>query len=527
MTETVRVFTGERILALDGSEPEAFATRGEWIVATGSRADVLDRFRGVDRVDLDGALVVPGFNDAHCHPSQAALARVRVDLTGVTEPLEIHARLRARAAATPAGEWVVGHALDEHRVGSLDRHFLDEVSREHPIVLVQYTFHRALVNSRALDLLGYRAAEDAPPGGQLLTDDRGDPDGWLIERAWLDPWLPGTGRTSITPEGEQAAQLAALAEVDTELHATGITSYCDAIVTPAERRMYRAAAERGALTPRVAMLLWHSYFDPTEEVPVAAAEDRLRHAGVKLMLDGALSGGTCLCQEPYASATGTGNGLQIVDDEYFADTVRRVHAAGQRAAVHANGDLAISKVLDAVEALPPSATAVNHRIEHCSITDTALLDRIRRAGVTPVPFGAFVALYGEKIAGFYGDERAARACGHRSMLDAGLAVAGSSDYPIVPIDPLLAVQSMVTRRTGSGRVIGDAQRLSVPEALSVYATGSAHATGEAGVKGTLAEGKLADFVVLERDLTSVDPAEIAGVRPLSTWVGAEQVWTAT
>ncbi|SFA84352.1 hypothetical protein SAMN05216266_101792 [Amycolatopsis marina] len=523
----VRVFTGRRILALDGTEPEAFATRGEWIVATGSRADLLAGFPDGERIDLDGALVVPGFNDAHCHPSQAALARIRADLTTAQGPDDVREALRARASAVPEGEWVVGQAFDAHRtgMGEVDRAFLDEVSREHPVVVVHYTFHKAVVNSRALEILGYRCAEDAPYGGQLLTDVDGELNGWLIERAWLDPWLPGVGRASIVPAGQESAQVAALAEVNKELHAVGITSYCDAIVTPAEQAMYAAALDRGMLTPRVAMLLWHSYFDENSWASSARPVDRLRLAGVKLMLDGALSGGTCLCQQSYASATGRDNGLQIVSDEDFTDTVRRVHEVGARVAVHANGDLAISKVLDAVESLPAHEKPVNHRIEHCSIVDDRIIDRLVAAGITPVPFGAFIHCYGEAIEAFYGAQRAERACAHRTMLDAGLTVAGSSDFPIVAIDPLLAVQSMVTRRSRGGGVFGASQRVSVIEALGVYTHGSAHATGEAATKGRLVPGQLADFVALDQDLTAIDPGELSDVAVRSTWVGAECVWS--
>lgn len=524
--DPVRVFTGPRVLALDGSEPEALATRGEWIVATGTRTELADRFPAAERVDLDGALVVPGFNDAHCHPSQVALAKVRVDLAQFDGRDAVCAALRARAAVTPPGEWVAGQGLDEHRAGGLDRHVLDAVSREHPIVVVHYSLHRAVVNTRGLERLGYRRAADAPSGGALGADADGVLDGRLIERAWLDGWLPGAGNDSVMPEPEQSAALAALTEVNEQVHATGITSYCDAIVTPTERRMYQAAAARGALTPRVGMLVWHSYFDPDEWLrgPSDTDDLRLRLAGVKLMLDGALSGGTCLCLQSYASPAGRDNGLQVLSDREFADAVRAAHAAGARVAVHANGDLAVTKVLDVLEALPARQDPINHRIEHCSIVDEQLIRRIRDAGVTPVPFGAFIARYGDTLTELYGRSRAERACAHRSLREAGLVVAGSSDYPVTPIDPLLAVQSMVTRQSPSGRVLGAAQRLTVREALAVYTAGSAHATGEAARKGVLAPGQLADFTVLDRDLTAIPQEEISTVRPSSTWVGARQVY---
>ncbi|GAA5136021.1 amidohydrolase [Pseudonocardia adelaidensis] len=519
----MKVFTGPRVVSLgEGPEPEAFAVDGERVVAVGTRAQLRERCPGAEWVDLDGALVVPGFNDAHCHPSQAALARVRVDLSAAADRAAVRDALRARAAATPPGEWVVGQPLNEREVAGVDRDLLDTVSTEHPVVIVQYTFHRAVANSRGLELLGYRTPADAPPGGELTVGADGRLDGWMYERAWLDPWLPGPHRASIAPGGEEPAQVAALREVNTELHRVGVTSYCDAIVTPLEQRMYAAARAAGQLTPRVSMLLWHRYFDagawPAEQ-PDAA---HLQLAGVKLMLDGAFSGGTCLCRDPYASATGGDNGLQVLGDAEFADAVRAVNAAGVRVAVHANGDLAIAKVLDVYEALPGRR---GHRIEHCSLVDEELVARIAGAGVVPVPFGPFIALFGEAVHGFYG-ERVEMACAHRSFLDAGVPVGGSSDFPIVPIDPLLALQGLVTRRTASGLVVGPGQRLGVLDALAVYTAGSAHATGDDADRGRLTPGRLADFVVLDADLTAVAPDEIASVPVRSTWVGGSCVWSA-
>ncbi|WP_298255201.1 amidohydrolase [uncultured Arthrobacter sp.] len=525
----VRIFTAERIIALDGTEPEAFAVRDGWIAATGTLALLEEQYPDAEQIRLHGALVVPGFNDAHCHVSQAALARARLDLTEVDHPDDLRRTVTARAATVPDGAWVIGHALDDRRLTAdvVNRAFLDSISGDRPILLIQYSFHRAVANSAALDLMGYRTAADAPAGGQLLTDEDGSLNGWMFERAWLDQWLPGTGRGKIVDATELSARTAALAEVNAELHAVGITSYCDAIVTPVEEQLYRAALDAGTLTPRVNMLLWHSYFDPASP-PVSPADTRLRFAGVKMMLDGALGGGTCLCSRPYPGESDSGNGLQVLDDEQFTQQLRQVHDAGLRAAVHANGDLAISKVLDATEALPPepAEARMNHRIEHCSIVDAGIIDRIKRAGVTPVPFGAFVHFYGRQITTYYGEDRAQFTCAHRSMLDAGIAVAGSSDYPIVPIDPLVALQSMVTRESADGLVVGPQQRLDVLDALGVYTHGSAAATGEAHVKGRLTPGQLADFVVLDQDITTVESSEIHRTTVRSTWVGGECVWSA-
>lgn len=527
-TQLVRVFLASRIIALDGTEPEAFATRGEWIIASGSCAEMTVQYPDAEKVRLEGKLVVPGFNDAHCHVSQAALARARTDLTSVSSPSELRRTLQEKVASVAAGEWLIGHGLDDRRISAsaVDRGFLDDISPDRPILLIHYSFHRAVANSLALDLMGYSTSDDAPAGGQLLTGPDGTLNGWMYERAWLDQWLPGPDRGSIVDASDLEMQVSALDEVNAELHSVGITSYCDAIVTPAEQKMYQAALDSGRLTPRVSMLLWHSYFDPADP-PVATENIRLQLAGIKMMLDGALGGGTCLCRQPYPGESGSTNGLQVMTDEQFTRLLEQVHEAGLRAAVHANGDLAVSKVLDAIESLEPSpGPNLNHRIEHCSIVDGSSIDRIKALGVTPVLFGVFVRLYGPAILAYYGEERAGMTAAHKSMLDAGITVAGSSDYPIVPINPLLALQSMVTRETPDGLVVGGEQRLDVLDALAVYTHGSAYATGEADIKGRIAPGQLADFVVLDQDLTKIAVSEISKTTVRSTWVGAECVWTA-
>lgn len=528
--DAVTVFSGRHILSPGDPPLEAFAVADGRIVATGDRGDLAREHPGARQVDLGGALVVPGFNDAHCHVSQEAFSRVRVPLHDATTRADVVRPLRERAAGTSGGEWVVGQSLHADGIedGRIDRDLLDLVSRVHPVLVIEYSFHRAVVNSAGLAAMGYASPDDAPAGGRLPVDDSGRLDGWLIERAWLDQWLPGTGRDSVATAGELDAQVAALREVNDELHGMGITSYCDAIVTPAEIRLYEEAAARGQLSARVGMLLWHTYADrQTWSRPLAPA-DRLRMVGVKMMLDGAFSGGTCLCSRPYDSSTGTGNGLQILDAQEFRSAFRRAESMGARVAVHANGDEAIGMVLDVIEELgEPSASRPRHRIEHCSITTQALVDRLAAQRVVAVPFGPFPLLFGDTLRGFYGEERMDWSCAHRSLLDGGVDVAGSSDYPIVTANPLLALQSMVTRTTLDGRPAGLAQRVSLEEALHVYTAGSAQASGEAHVKGRLAVGQLADFVVLGEDLTRLPATEIAEAPVLSTWVGGEEVWAAS
>ena len=531
----VRIFRAARIVTLGGADASALATAGEYVVDVGDLATLRDRFPTAEVVDLGGALVVPGLNDAHCHPSVTAETRLRVDVSpaSVGGVGDIRRLLAERARATPAGDWVVatGYVVpaDGPRV---DRAVLDEVSAEHPVVVVLAHLHFGVVNSRALALAGFddttgRVAD--PVGGWLGRDGVGRLDGWLYEQAFLGPYFGRRGAPPWVAEPDAEAAVAALAAEQRYLHSLGLTSYCDAIVTPRSWRLYETTRDRGRLTARVGMLLWSPYVEAVRDLGLTAGfgDPHLRYVGVKMMYDGALSGGTCLCREPYPSATGADNGVQLADPDAFDDLVRAVHASGGRVCVHANGDAAIAATLDSIEAAQAQVpSAVRHRIEHCSMTDRPTIERLAAAGVIAVPFGQFIHHHGERLVEFYGPERAASLLAHRSLLEGGVTVAGSSDYPAGPVPPLVALQSLTTRTTAGGRVLGPDQAISALDALGVYTVGSAHATGEAHLKGRLTPGRLADFTVLDRDILTADPLTIAETAVLSTWVGGRCAWSA-
>jgi predicted amidohydrolase YtcJ len=531
-TSPARIVRARRVTTLAGPDHEAFAAVGGMVVATGTPGEMAERFPDAERVDLGDAYVVPGFNDAHCHPSGLAETKLRLDLMTGDTATSPRARIAARAAATPPGRWIVVERYDARTdpEGRLDRAALDAITREHPVVVVHFSYHMAVANSAGLELAGVRDGDTAPVGGDLGRDPSGNLDGWLYERAWFDQWYRAADRPTFLPEADPEALLGPLGEVFTEFHAAGITSYTDALTGPKELRLYQLARERGGLSMRIGLLVWYRYLAALREAGVRAGlgDEWIRVVGVKMMADGALAGGTCLCAKPYAAETGGDNGIQFMSDEELGAMIDAVHGAGLRAAVHANGDRAIANVLDAVErsrAAHPH-NRVNHRIEHCSLVDASLIGRIHAAGVTPVPFGSFVHDHGAKLRGYYGDERARRACAHRDFLDAGVPVAGSSDFAAGPLAPLLAIRTMVTRLTADGDVLGPEQRLTVRQALEVYTIGSAHASGEAHLKGRIAPGMLADFTVLGADPFAVDPRELADVPILSTWVGGGRVWSA-
>ncbi|MUN38486.1 amidohydrolase [Actinomadura litoris] len=533
----LRLVRASRVITMDGASDsrggvDAFVTLGERVIAVGDAGDLRGRFPEAETVDLGGGVVVPGFNDAHAHPSLLADGGLYMDLApAVTRSAEdVRRALAERAARTPDGGWVVGHNFDVSRTedgGAVDRALLDRVSARHPVLIIHYSYHGAVANSAALAAAGYDEHTPDPVGGELVRDG-GRLTGVVWERAWMEGFLGHGSRPPLVPAPTTEARVGSLRRVIGEMNAAGITSICDAMVHPHDWKLYQTARDQGVLTARVGMLLWYEFFDPAPGPATGFGDEWLRFTGVKMMSDGAVSGGTCLCSRPYRGARGepTG-GIQVMPDEEITDVVHRVHAAGARLAVHANGDLAIAKVLDAMEratAATPPRPGQAHRIEHCSVVDGRLVRRIRDLGVIPVPFGAFVRYHGRNLLDHYGPERAARISPHRTFREAGITVAGSSDHPCGPPEPLYALQSLTTRRSLDGTVLGEEERLTPYEALEVYTVGSAAASGEEHVKGRIAPGYLADFTVLAEDPLRADPERLAEVPVTGTWVGGRPVW---
>jgi predicted amidohydrolase YtcJ len=312
-------------------------------------------------------------------------------------------------------------------------------------------------------------------------------------------------------------------------HAAGITSVTDALIGPDDIALFEEARRRGTLTMRVNMLLHFEHYGLLAQRGLAtgSGDARLRLGGIKTFVDGAIGGRTCLMDEPF-EGTSDDFGMQTLSDAELRDVVRMVHADGNRVCTHANGDRAIGKLLDQLEAAHRERPQPNlhHRIEHCSIVNEGILQRMKALGAIAAPFGSYVHYHGGKLLDWYGPKRIDRMFAHRAFLDHGVAVAGSSDYPCGPYQPLLALQSCVTRTGFDGTPLGLSQRITVMEALALYTTSAAYASGEAELKGTIAAGRLADFVVLGGDPLTADPATLGALAVRATYAGGAKVWEA-
>ena len=527
----VVIFGGRVVHAQAGRPVEAFAVVGEQVVATGTVAELRERFAGARVEDFGDATIVPGFNDAHIHIGLTAEDLLHLDLShaAVRTVEGLLSRVRERAGRARPGEWVRGTRYDDAKTGVLTRRELDEAAGDVPTLVTHVAAHWGVVNSAGLAALGYREDSAPPAGGELGRDEAGRLDGRLIERALLDVAYPATstGDSPIRPSTRDE-RLVGLRKAVEQWHAAGLTSICDALTSPDDIALLLAARRAGELTLRTGMLLGVDHYGKAQALGVGSGfgDEHLRLVGVKSFVDGAIGGRTCLLSQPFERSEY--RGMQITGTEELRESITRVHRDGNRMGVHANGDAAIRLLIEiyAEVARGDPRPGLRHRIEHCTVVDDEILRRMRELDLIAVPFAGYVAYHGGALESWYGRERVGRMFAHRSFLDAGITVAGSSDYPCGPFEPLLGMQSMVTRRgVDDGVLVGANQRVTPAEALEIYTVGSATACGDEERRGRLAPGFLADFVVLAKDPLAIDPDGIGGIEVRHTYVGGQRVWS--
>lgn len=527
----VTIYRAERVVTLDGGDAEALVVGGDRVLARGSWSGARAGFPGAAVVELDG-VVIPGLQDAHTHLALTVEDRLHLDLSPdvVRSRTDLLALLGREAGRTPPGCWLRASRYSD--AGTQDRPLsrwdLDAVTGQVPTLVVHIASHWGVANSAALALAGLDDDATPPPGGEFGRDGGGRLTGVLFEQALFDFAFPAVSRTGsvVVPPSGAADRLAALGRVVEQWHAAGLTAICDAMVGPEDLRLFQEARRRGLLTLRTGMLIAAQHYDLVRRLGLRSGlgDDGLRVVGVKAFVDGAVAGRTCLTDAPHAGRQD--HGIQSTPTGELREIVRAVHDDGNRLGVHANGDRAIRLLLDLLEEAAEQAPrpGLRHRVEHCSMVDDDIVRRLRSLDAIVVPFGSYVHFYGQSLIDWYGEELVQRMFAHASLLRAGVTVAGSSDHPCGPYEPLLAVQSCVTRTGRDGVPVGVSQRVSVTDALRCYTVGAAEATGEADRQGRLAPGYLADFVVLGADPRRVPESSIGAIPVRSTWVGGRRVW---
>jgi predicted amidohydrolase YtcJ len=493
-------------------------------------------------IDLKGATVIPGFHDAHNHMVAFGLSLTEVDLRAGRLD-ELYARVAARAAATPAGEWIIGAGYDQNKTGAHPhRDMLDQVAPGHRVWLKHTSGHMCVVNSLVLRDLGIDASAPHVDGGRVATGAGGRPTGLMEERA------QGLV-SSLTRPYPLAALTDAVAAAGEAYLREGLTSVTEAGVgggwvgqSPVELAAYVAAREQGRLHVRAELMVVSDAFHPLAAHPSDGIEagidlglrtgfgdDWLRLGPMKVFTDGSLVGRTAAMSAPYDGNGDLENrGYLQADADQLAAAIIAAHRAGWRVAAHAIGDRAIDLALDAFDAAAAGHPRRDprHRIEHFAAARPDQVARAAALGVIPVGQGRFATEIGDGMLAAVGRDRHSWLYRQRSVLDAGMVLPGSSDRPVVAGTPLLGLHDMVNRRTASGAPFNAAEAVTAEEALRAYTWGSAYASKAEHVKGSVEAGKLADLTVLSEDPAAVSPGRIAGLQVIATIVDGELRYSA-
>lgn len=507
---------------VNAAEPraEAVAVSGGRFFAVGSNLDVLNlSSAGVKKIDLGGKTVLPGFIDAHSHPSYAGLRHLREVDCDLRSIREIQAALRERAAKTPAGKWVLGFKYDDTKTEEgrpLTIADLDAAVPDHPVHVEHRGGHTSYANSLAFQKAGIDEKTPDPPGGQISHDPAtGKLSGRVAESAndFFDKVIPHTYTRDDYREGVKL--------ISKMLARTGITSATEAQGTPEDLRAYQDAHEAGELLYRAYCFINFHFLDHMLDagVKTGLGNEWVRVGAVKLVCDGSISERTARLSVPYEGRPGDYGILVMKEDELY-EVGRKAHLAGWQIGTHANGDVAIDTTLRVYERLQRESPRKDprFRLEHCTVVNDDLVARIAKLGAIPTPFSTYVFYHGEKMR-YYGAERLNHMFALRSFLDAGIRPTQASDYPPGPFEPMMALQSEVTRTDLKSNVWGPKQKITVEEAIRVGTLNGAYASYEEQLKGTIAAGKLADLVVLGRDPIRENPSSLITIPVERTMVG--------
>jgi len=505
--------------------------------------DKLDRRGAHEIVDLAGGLLSPGFVDAHVHPIQGGLERLRCDLSGLSTREDYLVVIAAYAAAHPDLPWILGGgwAMPAFPGGNPTAADLDAVVGKRPVFLPNRDHHGAWVSSRALEISGIDRHTPDPPDGRIERDTDGRPTGTLHEgaTALVARHLPRT-----TGDDYYAALLSGQAY----LHSLGVTAWQDAIVgaysgmdDPAST--YTSAAANGDLRSHVVGALWWERRSGVEQVAdlvgrrEAMTAGRFRATTVKIMQDGVAENGTAAMSAPYLDRCGhpTDNtGHSFVEAGALREAVAALDAAGFQVHVHAIGDRGVREALDAFEGTDP---ALRHHVAHLQLVHPDDVPRFAALGVTANMQALWACLDDQMVdltLPFLGAERGRWQYPFGDLHRAGASLCAGSDWPVSTPDPVAAIHTAVTRtaydepgRAGSQPFLPE-QALDLATAWAAYTSGSAWINGRDRLDGAgvLAPGAAADLVVLDRDPFAGPAAEIGAARVVSTWVGGVHVFGA-
>jgi predicted amidohydrolase YtcJ len=516
---------------------QAIAVRGDRIQEVGENADILKlKGPGTQVIDLGGKFIMPGFNDAHTHLSNGGADRLNVNLLGVKSLEEFRERIRAKVDAAAPGDWILGGGWDENLwpVKTVPTRWdIDEVSGDHPVFLQRVDEHIAVANTRALQLASITIASRDPKGGKIDRDSNGQPTGVLRETAKAAVF-------NAIPEPTHDKRRQALEAALADAAQCGVTSVQDNSQSWEDFKILAEIEKDGKLTARISE--WLPFNDPLDQLDAKRRQhpqsDSMLHTGMlKGFMDGSLGSHTAALIEPYADDP-KNVGLPQYDDAKLKEMTKERVLAGYQIGFHAIGDKGAQMALDAFAEAEKAAKdkkikAANGgedyrlRIEHAQVVTPLQIVKFRDLKVIASMQPCHLLTDMKWAQARLGEKRAAHSYTWAEFLKRGVTLAFGTDYPVEPLTPFRGLYAATTRKSENGKdEYFSEQKISMDQAIAAYTTGSAFAEFDEKQKGLIVPGMLADFVVLDRDITAVIPPKLLETKVLRTVVGGKTVYQA-
>lgn len=515
---------------------EAIAVKGDRIEEVGEAADIL-KLKGPDTqvVDLGGKFVMPGFNDAHLHLAAAGFERLNVNLVGVKSLDEFRDRIRAKLESLAPGDWLIGAGWDETLwpvKTPPTRWDIDEVTTDHPVFLTRVDGHAAVANTRALQLASITIASRDPRGGKIDRDSTGQPNGLLRDTA-----MEAVNNVLPTPTHDKRRQAMDAALAD--LAKWGITSAQDNSSWE-DFQVLEEIEKEGKLTARVSE--WLPFDNSVEQLDAkrkehSASDNMLQTGMLKGFMDGSLGSHSAALIDPYADDA-KNSGLPRYEQDKLNEMAKERVLAGYQLGFHAIGDKAVQMALEAFAVAEKAAKeqkvkAANGgddyrlRIEHAQVTTPMEILKFKDLKVVASMQPNHLLTDMNWAQARIGPRRAAHSYAWAEFLKRGVPLAFGTDYPVEPVTPFRGLYAATTRKSLNGKLeYFPEQKISMDQAITAYTQGSAFAEFAEKDKGQLVPGKLADFVVLDRDITAVTPQKLLETQVLRTVVGGKTVYEA-
>lgn len=508
---------------------EAVAVKDNKIIAVGFNEDIESYIgQNTEVIDLNGKSLIPGFIDAHLHLTIYGTNMLGVSCAAphIRSLKDLFMDLKKRAEETKEGEWVRAWGFNEHNMEEKrfpTRGELDQITKNHPIVITRMCNHISVVNSKALEIADINEETTDPDGGIIERDNQGLLTGKLIENAHMELFRVASFTDKELQKAHRLASDTFVRHGITSIHdAGGYGSGPDII------RMMQKGIQSGDIKVRIYALIGsltdsEGFIQKMVDAGIVTGlgDEKFKIGPAKLFTDGSSTGPTIATRQPYTSDP-ENDGIRYYEQERLNEILGEAHKNGFQITSHAQGDHAVEMVINSIEAALNSQPRPDHRhrIEHAGVTPPDLQERMRKLNIIPIPNPAFIYVNGDSYLHYYGD-RVHYMYPAKGYLDKSITAAFASDTPVVGCDPLLGIHAAVNRRTATGQAAGTGQCVEIMDAIRAYTYNGAYASFEEDKKGSIEVGKLADLVVLDQSILKSNKVKIKDMKVELTMIDGE------